>query len=390
MTREIDRFGERDVRAALARSPAVALLGPRQAGKTTLARKIAGASPGSVYLDLESARDRARLANPRMVFERYRDQLLVLDEVQNLPEIFAELRGEIDSFRRPGRFLILGSASPRLLRQSSESLAGRLEYVDLPPVRAGEYCRNFEDLQTIWLRGGFPPALLARNDADSWHWREGFVRNLLSRDLPALGIAVAPETMHRFWRMLAHLHGQLFNASALAASLGVSPPTVSRYLDALCDAFLARRLEPLHANLGKRLVKSPKVYVRDSGLLHHLLGIAAVDDLIGHPAAGASWEGFVVEQICSRLPPGATASFYRTAAGAELDLIVESGRRKVGYEIKFSSAPKVTKGFWQACSDLGVERAFVVAPVPDPWPLAENVEVISPLLLERSDPLRNG
>ncbi len=381
MAATLERFADSQVRAALARSPAVALLGPRQVGKTTLAKRIAGGLPGSVYLDLESERDRIRLTDPRLFFERYRGRLLLLDEVQNAPGIFAELRGEIDSFRHPGRFLILGSASPHLLRQSSESLAGRLEYVDMAPVQVAEFCRVFEDLQTLWLRGGFPPALLAHGEADCWDWREGFLRNLISRDLPALGIAPAPETMHRFWRMLAHLHGQLFNASAIASSLGVSPPTVSRHLDALCGAFLVRRLEPLHGNLGKRLVKSPKVYVRDSGLLHHLLGVMTVDDLIGHPGAGASWEGFVIEQICNRLPRGATASFYRTAAGAELDLVVETGKRKIGYEVKFSSAPKVTKGFWQACSDLAVDRAYVVAPVREPWPLANDVEVISPFQL---------
>jgi predicted AAA+ superfamily ATPase len=367
--------------AALNRSPVVALLGPRQAGKTTLARKLAQAGGGGLYLDLESERDLARLADPALFFERHREHLLVLDEIQHLPQIFAQLRGEVDAFRRPGRFLILGSASLELLKQSSESLAGRIEYVDLPPFQVSEYCQSFEDLQTLWLRGGFPPATLAESESDSWDWREGFVRSLVSRDLPMLGIPFAPETLRRFWRMLAHLHGQLFNASAIAASMGVSAPTVSRYLDALCGTFLVRRLEPLHVNIGKRLVKTPKVYVRDSGLQHLLLGVTSVDDLIGHPGAGASWEGFVIEQICNSLRPGSAVSFYRTSAGAELDLVVESGARRVGYEIKFSSAPRVSRGFWQACSDLAIDRAYVVAPVRESWPLAENVDVISPLQL---------
>jgi predicted AAA+ superfamily ATPase len=377
----IPRLSEHAVRAALVRSPAVALLGPRQVGKTTLARRIAADFAGAIYLDLETSRDRARLGEPRAFFERHRGELLVLDEIQNLPGIFAELRGEIDADRRPGRFLILGSASTRLLKQSSESLAGRLELVDMAPLLVAEACAKFEDVEALWLRGGFPRAYLAASDDEAWQWRDSFLRNLLMRDLPALGINVAPETMRRFWRMLSHVHGQLFNASAIGASLGVTAPTVSRYLDALTSALMLRRLEPFYANLGKRLVKSPKIYVRDSGLLHHLLGIATVDDLASHPAAGASWEGFIVEQICNRLPRGGSASFYRTAAGAELDLVVETGRTKIGYEVKFSTAPQVTKGFWLACEDVGVDRAYVVAPVRDGWPMAANVEVISPLAL---------
>jgi predicted AAA+ superfamily ATPase len=374
-----DRLAEPPTRRALRRSPAVALLGPRQVGKTTLARRIAAASPDALYLDLESSADRARLAQPRLFLERQRGRLVVLDEIQHVPDLFAELRGEIDADRRPGRFLMLGSASIALLRQSSESLAGRLQFVDMAPLVLPEVQRRFDDVQALWLRGGFPGSYTAAGDDDAWHWREAFMRNLLWRDLPALGIHAPPETLHRFWRMLAHLHGQLFNASSIAASLGVSHPTVTRHLDALCGALMVRRVEPYHANLGKRLVKSPKVYVRDSGLLHHLLGVRAVDDLIGHPAAGASWEGFVIEQICAALPAGAAVSFYRTAAGAELDLLVELGRRRVGFEIKFSTAPALTKGFWQACEDTAVERAYVVAPVREGWPMAANVEVVPPL-----------
>ena len=312
----------------------------------------------------------------------------VLDEIQNLPEIFAEMRGEIDEGRSPGRFLILGSASLKLLRQSSESLTGRLAMVDMAPLLAAEFCRRFEDLQTLWLRGGFPGSVLAPDDAAAWSWRDAFIRNFLTRDLPMLGVSTAPDTMHRFWRMLAHLHGQLFNASAIAASLGVSSPTVARYLDALASSLMLRRLEPYHANLGKRLVKSPKIYVRDSGLLHHLLGIREVNDLMGHPGAGASWEGFVIEQIMAHLPQGSSASFYRTAAGAELDLVVEVGRKKLGFEIKFSAAPKVTKGFWQACADVRVDQAYIVAPVRERYPFAKQVEVLPvqdlPGVFERS------
>jgi uncharacterized protein len=253
--------------------------------------------------------------------------------------------------------------------------------VDMAPLLLSEVHERFEDIQTLWLRGGFPRSYTATSPNASWSWRDAFVRHFLHTDLPGLGINVEPELMRRFWRMVAHLHGQLFNASSIAASLGVSAPTVTRYLDHLIHSLMLRKLEPYHANLGKRLVKSPKVYVRDSGLLHYLLGIREVNDLLGHPSTGASWEGFCVEQVCNHLPAGASASFYRTAAGAELDLVVEDGSRKIGLEIKFSSAPKVTKGFWQACEDVGVDKAYVLAPVQEGWPMAGNVEVISPAQL---------
>ena len=321
-----ERLAAPVLRRRLSESPAVAILGARQVGKTTLARSVAGEYPDSVYIDLESAQGRARLAEPAAFFHANRDRLVVLDEIQNLPELFSELRGEIDADRRAGRFLVLGSASFKLLRQS-QSLAGRLALVDMAPLLLAEVARGFEDIQTLWLRGGFPGSYTAADEAASWAWRESFVRHFLNTDLPALGIRVEPELMRRFWRMVAHLHGQLFNASAIANSLG----------------------------------------------------LRAVDDLLGHPSTGASWEGFVVEQVCSRLDPASQVSFYRTAAGAELDLVVETGSRKIGIEVKFSSAPKVTKGFWQACEDVGVDRAYVVAPVREGWTMAANVEVVSPI-----------
>ena len=372
----IDRLVETQARRALAWSPAVALLGPRQVGKTTLARALAAATPGALYLDLESSEDRARMSQPRAFMRANRDRMLVLDEIQHLPDIFAEIRGEIDEARRPGRFLLLGSASLALLRQTTESLAGRLAIVNMAPLLASEYCRHFDDLQTLWLRGGFPGSVLAPETAIAWAWRDAFIRSFLNTDLRALGIGVAPESMHRFWRMLAHLHGQLFNASAIASSMGISSPTVARYLDAMAAALMVRRLEPYSANLGKRLVKSPKVYVRDSGLLHHLLGIRDLNDLIGHPGAGASWEGFVIEQIAAHRPADAMLSFYRTAAGAELDVIVEQGRGKLAFEIKFSAAPRVTRGFWQACDDVAPTKTFIVAPVRERFPFADGVEVL--------------
>lgn len=371
----------------LQHQPAVAILGPRQVGKTTLAREIAASSPNAIFLDLERESDRAQLARADLFFPRHRDQLVVLDEVQTIPDLFAKLRPEIDADRRAGRFLLLGSASGALLRQSAESLAGRIAYLELTPFLLEELVTSVDANSTaqatsLWLRGGFPRSFLADDAAASLSWRSDFIETFLARDLPQLGITIPAETLRRFWRMCAHLHGQLFNASQLGAALGgVAHTTVGRYLDLLVDALMLRRLPPYLANVGKRLVKSPKVYIRDSGILHTLLGIHTLDDLNGHPVAGLSWEGFVIEQILATLPPLTTAGFYRTSAGAELDLVVEQAGKRIGFEIKLSTAPTVSRGFWNACEDLGVSQAYVVAPVLEPYPLAENVEVISPLML---------
>lgn len=378
----------------LAFSPAVVLLGPRQVGKTTLARQIAAMHPNTISLDLQLPGDREKLTEGSGFLQAHRDKLLVLDEVQYVPEVFAQLRPEIDAQRIPGRFLLLGSASGRLLQQSSESLAGRASYLELTPLQVGEVVATGADavfdaptLQKLWLRGGFPVSYTAPTEALSFSWRTDFIATFLNRDIRELGVNVPAQTLHRFWRMTAHLHGSLFNASNLAASLGgISHTTVARYLDALVDTMMLRRLEPLFVNIGKRLVKSPKVYVRDCGLLHALLNVPDVNALIGHPMAGPSWEGFMVEQICALLPKGADVGFYRTAAGAELDVVVELGSKKLGFEIKFSSAPKVSRGFWQACQDVGVDHAYVVAPVPRGWPLksdqAFSVDVINPAQLQ--------
>jgi predicted AAA+ superfamily ATPase len=366
-----------DVEARLKLQPAVVLLGPRQVGKTTLARQVAAARPDAVFLDLEAPRDRARLANPDLFFARHRGQLVVLDEVQTMPELFGVLRPEIDADRRPGRFLLLGSASGGLLRQSAESLAGRVAYLELSPLLVGEVGRDAT--LPLWLRGGFPLSFTAASDADSMLWRQDLIQTLLARDLPQLGVTIPTETLRRFWMMTAHVHGQLFKASQLGLALGgLAHTTVGRYLDLLVDAMLLRRLPPMLPNLGKRLTKSPKVYVRDAGILHALLGLADLDALLGHGVAGTSWEGFVIEQIIASAPPLATCGFYRTLAGAEMDCVVEHGGQRIGYEIKLSSAPKPTRGFWSACEDLGVTRAYVVGTVDDPYPLSESVEVIGP------------
>lgn len=371
-----------DLRLRLAQQPAAVLLGPRQVGKTTLARTLAAEYPGAVLLDLERESDRARVANPEAFFARHRDRLVVLDEVQALPELFAALRPEIDADRRPGRFLLLGPASGRLLRQSSESLAGRVAYLELAPLLIGETGSDAASASRLWLRGGFPPSFTTADDAASFAWRGDFMQTFLARELPQLGVTIPAETLRRFWRMCAHLHGQLLNASQLGAALGgLSHATVGRYLDLFVDALMLRRLEPHIVNIGKRLVKSPKVYLRDSGLLHALLNVATLDDLAAHPVAGQSWEGFVVEQIVGTAPPLTGFGFYRTAAGAEMDLVATLGGRSVGYEIKLSNAPRPGKGFWHACDDLGLERAYVVAPVSEPYPLADSVEVVSPLML---------
>ena len=384
----IDRQAMTDLRQRLAWSPAVLLLGPRQVGKTTLARQLAATTPDAVFLDLERAADRARLAQPELFFARHRQHLVVLDEVQFMPELFSHLRPEIDAERRPGRFLLLGSAAGNLLRQRAESLAGRVSLLGLSPLLAAEVVASPGDLiqlQTLWQRGGFPLSMGAASAEQSYQWRQDFIHTLLQRDLPSWGVGLPAEALHRFWRMLAHLQGQLFNASQLGLSLGgAAHTTATRYLGTLVDAMVVRRLEPLLPNLGKRLVKSPKVYVRDSGLLHALLGIGTLDELQGHPIVGASWEGFVIEQVAAHMPTDATLSFYRTAAGTEIDAVVERGARRIGIEVKFSSAPKPAKGFWLALEDLGVSQAYVVAPVAEAYPLAANVEVLPVAQLSRA------
>lgn len=361
---------------SLAAFPAVALLGPRQAGKTTLAKIIANQRPGSLYLDLERPSDLARLADPELFLSRHFDQLIVLDEIQRCPELFAVLRALIDEKRIPGRFLLLGSASPQLLRQTSESLAGRIFFHELAPFDLSEINPTHFELQDFWLRGGYPLSWLAPSDADSFAWREAFIATHLERDIPAFGIRVPGAALHRFWQMLAHLHGQLWNASRLAAGFGVSAPTIQHYLDILEATYMLRRLPPYKANLGKRLVKSPKVYLRDSGILHALLGITSVNDLAGHPVVGASWEGWVLEQIAQLIGPQWQLSFYRTASGAEMDIVAERGKRKIGFEIKFSSAPTLTKGFWSALADLKLDQTYVVAPIGNGYPLTPNVEAV--------------
>jgi uncharacterized protein len=370
------------IQKALTRQAAVALLGPRQVGKTTLALEV-GRTCQSLYLDLESREDRAKLSDPVRFFQKNPAALIILDEIHRMPELFQSLRGVIDQGRRQGqrtgRFLILGSASIDLLRQSGESLAGRIEYINLAPLNVLEAAtqKKFEQ-DTLWLRGGFPDSYLANDDEDSFAQRRSFIRTYLERDVAQFGPRIPAATLERLWTMLAHNQGQLLNASRLAASLGVSAPTVSSYIDLLCDLLLVRRLPPHFINTQKRLVKSPRVYIRDSGLTHALLGIASYNQLLGHPVVGSSWEGFVLENILSVLPDPTQSAFYRTAAGAEIDLVLQLPRNKCwAVEIKSALAPKLTKGFFQAREDLEPNKSFVIYSGKDRFPLAEGVEVLS-------------
>ncbi len=369
----------REVEEGLRDFPAVAILGPRQAGKTTLAREIVGQLPAAVYLDLERPSDRRKLADPELFFRmhraRQRETLFCLDEIQRVPEIFPILRGAIDEAGRNGQFLILGSASRDLLRQTSETLAGRIRFLELSPFLAAEVeAREFATLSRLWLRGGFPRSYLARDDASSLRWRESFIRTFLERDLAQLGFAFPPETLRRLWRMLAHSHGQLLNSSKLGASLGVSHTTARAYIELLAETFMVRLLEPFAANLKKRLVKSPKVYLRDSGILHALLEIEDGDDLLGHPICGPSWEGLVIENLILSLPRW-RPSFYRTSNGAEIDLVLSRGRRRIAAECKASTAPTPSRGFHTAAAELQVDQAWILAPVDEAYPIGPRIKV---------------
>ncbi|MGM0562375.1 MAG: ATP-binding protein [Pseudomonadota bacterium] len=375
----LSRHTYQAVLQALDRQATVALIGPRQVGKTTLALEVA-AEKGALYLDLETQRDRGKLSDPALFLEAYEDRLVILDEIHRTPELFQELRGIIDRGRRrgkrTGRFLILGSASMDLLKQSGESLAGRISYVEMSPLDVLEVALQQNALQQLWLRGGFPDSFLANDDADSLIFRQDFIRTYLERDIPQFGYRIPAETLERLWTMLAHSQGGLLNASKLASSLSVTSPTVTSYIDLMVDLLLVRRLKPFHGNTKKRLVKSPRLYVRDSGLLHALLGIEDHNDLFGHPVVGASWEGFVIENLLAVAPRGAKASFYRTSAGAEIDLLLElPGRRGIyAIEIKHGLLSTPSRGFYAAIKDLRPTRAFVVNSGEERYPIAEDVE----------------
>ena len=361
----IARRLEAQIIEALKRSPSVALLGPRQVGKTTIALNISETTP-SIYLDLETRRDLQKVQDIEAFHGENNDKLIVLDEVQRLPEIFASLRGIIDQERRKGnragQFLFLGSASIDLLQQSSESLAGRIAYMELHPIDAIEYAGNSMDkLNSLWVRGGFPESLLSASDQNSLEWRHDFIKTYLERDIPQLGPRIPAETLERFWTMLTHNQGSVLNASHLARNLDVSGTTIGRYLDLMTDLLLIRRLKPWTANVGKRLIKSPKIYVRDSGITHALLNIPDYNGLLGHPVVGGSWEGFVIENLMSVVPSRVQPYYYGTPRGAEIDLVLEfPGGAKWAIEIKRSSAPSISKGFYSGCEDIKPNKRFVV------------------------------
>ena len=378
----IQRRLESQIKEALMRSPSVALMGPRQVGKTAIALNISETTP-YVYLDLENRTDLQKVQNIEGFHGENADKLIILDEVRRLPEIFAPLRGIIDKERRKGnrdeQFLFLGSASIDLLQQSSESLAGRIAYLELQPIDALEYAHDSLDkLNTLWVRGGFPESLLSDSDKSSLDWRRDFIKTYLERDIPQLGPRIPAETLERFWTMLAHNQGSILNAAHLARNLDVSGVTIGRYLDLMTDLLLVRRLKPWTANVGKRLIKSPKIYVRDSGITHALLNIPDYNSLLGHPVVGGSWEGFVIENILALVPSRVQPYYYGTPRGAEIDLILEfPGGTEWAIEIKRNSAPSVSKGFYSGCEDIKADKRFVVYSGLESFPMGEGITAIS-------------
>jgi predicted AAA+ superfamily ATPase len=368
-----------EINKRLQNNPVVAILGPRQCGKTTLARQIVKPLKKSVYLDLENPADLAKLDDPLAFFSLHEDDLICLDEIQRTPELFTTLRSIVDERGKNGQFLILGSAGRDLINQSSESLAGRITYLDLTPFLLDEIePSGLGDLRRIWLRGGFPRSYLVSDEDVSFQWRQDFIRTFLERDIGMLGFRIPPARLGRLWKMSAHIHGSLLNSSKLADSLGVSSHTIRSYLDLLEHTFMVRVLMPDAPNLKKRLVKSPKIYIRDSGILHALLDIRTHDDLLSHPVLGASFEGFALENILAAAR-SFEPSFYRTGAGAEIDLVLRRGRRVLAFELKSSTVPRVTKGFWSALEDISPDDAYVVAPVKETYPIKHGVKV-TPLL----------
>ncbi len=379
MQNYIKRIITSAIQQKLKNMPGIVILGPRQCGKSTLAKAIISEIGDAVYLDLERPSDVSKLRDPEAFFHLNSDRLICLDEIQRVPELFPVLRSVMDENRRNGQFIILGSASPDLMKQSSETLAGRISYFELTPFLLKEISEDhhLKTLRKLWLRGGFPRSYLAPNDKESFEWRLDFIRTFLERDIPQLGFRTPAKTLERFWRICAHLHGQLLNSSKLGESMGVSHHTIKSYIDILEQSFVLRVLRPYESNLKKRLIKSPKIYIRDSGILHALLGIENQNDLLGHPVYGASWEGIVIENILSLLPNW-KASFYRTSSGSEIDLILERGNKRVAIECKVSTSPHLNIGFWNAVSELKLKEVWVVAPVQEAYPIEKKV-MVAPL-----------
>ncbi len=373
----IRRIVQVKIEESLKTFPVTGILGPRQVGKTTLAKEIQKKIKASVYLDLELPSDFTKLNEPELFLSEQKNNLIIVDEIQQKPELFSVIRALVDQDRRNGRFLILGSSSPNLLKQSSESLAGRIIFHNLPPFLITEIDNGEKTTDKLWIRGGFPESFLATGEEISIRWRRSFIKTYLERDIPNFGIRIPSIQLRRFCMMLAHSHGSLWNASKISSSLGISPPTANNYLDILEETFIVRQLAPFYANVKKRIVKSPKIYIRDSGLLHSLFNIADKEELLGHPIAGHSWEGFVIEQIINNLPGKFNSYFYRTAAGAEVDLVVVKGDKPVlCVEIKLSLSPVPTQGFFNAMHDLNCSAGIVVYPGNDAYTIKNNVRVV--------------
>lgn len=374
----IPRRLENEVHHSLLSFPVTAILGPRQCGKSTLARTVLQGREDTVYLDLQRPSDLRKLEDPEFFFETQREKLICIDEIQRVPELFPIIRVAVDGQRRPGKFLVLGSASQDLIRQSSETLAGRIHYLELTPFCLDELMAaglaGKDDYLQIWVRGGFPDSATASSEKVSFEWRTDFIRTFLEREIPQFGFSIPALTLRRFWTMLAHYHGQMLNASKIGQSLGFSSPTIRGYLDIMAQTFMVRVLPPFHANIKKRLIKSPKVYLRDSGILHALLEIEELEDLLGHPVLGNSWEGWCMEQIISMMPQWRPC-FYRTSSGEEIDLVLERGRRRLAFEFKASMAPKVSRGFPGSIEILQPEQTWIIAPVGDSYSLMAGVEV---------------
>jgi uncharacterized protein len=376
MNTYITRKAENRILQLVRTFPVVVIVGPRQVGKTSLAKNIAQKfDQPSVYLDLENPADYNKLNNPTLFLKSVKESTVILDEVQRVPSLFPILRSIVDQDRHPGRFILLGSASPELIRDTSESLAGRVAFFELPTFVLEEI-EDVSSYQELWLRGGFPESLLAADEENSLAWRENFIQTYLERDLPLLGLRADPMLIRRLWTMVAHSHGNLLNLDALAGSLGITGPTVRRYLDYLESAYLIRRLPPLIFNIRKRLIKSPKYFIRDTGILHTLLGIDQLEQLQGHPALGNSWEGFVLQLIAAYLPPRMEVYFYRTQDGTEGDIVIgRGGIPEILIEIKYSVTPKLTKGFHIAKTDLQTSKNFIICPVEQAYPISEDVMV---------------
>lgn len=376
----IKRTAQQQITLLLDEFPAVGILGPRQVGKTTLAEQIAYTiNPEPIYLDLESVIDRAKLTDPEAYLELHKGKLIILDEIQRVPELFQILRGVIDRRRRQGhktgQFLVLGSASLDLLKQSSESLAGRIAYKELSGLIVSEIDKQTE-FDRLWIRGGFPDSFLAKTDEASLRWRLNFVNTYLETDIPQFGPRIPAVMLRRLWTMLAHSQGGQLNNAKLASNLDVAAPTVKRYVELLEDLLLVRSLRPWAGNIGKRLVRAPKIYIRDSGIVHALLNLTTLDEVLSHPVIGASWEGFVIENLLSCLPTGVTSWFYRTSAGAEVDLVIEQGSKKYAIEIKRSQAPSLSKGFHLGCQDIGASKCFIVYSGKEQFPVTKEVTAI--------------